>query len=30
MTRRKQIIENSLVVVGFYLAFFLAFGWGLR
>ena len=27
---RQQIIESSLCVVGVYLAFFLAFGWGLR
>jgi hypothetical protein len=27
---RQEIIENSLVLVGFYFAFFFAFGWGLR
>ena len=27
---RKEIIENSMVLVGFYLAFFFAFGWGLQ
>jgi hypothetical protein len=27
---RQEIIENSLVLVGFYLAFFFAFGWGLQ
>jgi len=27
---RKEIIENSLACIGFGLAMFVAFGWGLR
>jgi hypothetical protein len=27
---RAEIIENSLVLVGFYLAFVAAFGWALQ